>query len=37
MLSREEETKAVNTAAPTEPKTSEKVQDDQAKTSSQVE
>jgi hypothetical protein len=37
MLSREEETKAAITTSPTEPKTNEKAQEDQDKTSSQVE
>lgn len=37
MLSREEENKAPNVPAPPEPKTKEKILEDQAKTSSQVE
>ncbi|EGU79336.1 hypothetical protein FOQG_00273 [Fusarium oxysporum f. sp. raphani 54005] len=37
MLSREEENKALNVPAPPEPKTKEKILEDQAKTSSQVE
>ncbi|KAF5669825.1 septum formation initiator domain-containing protein [Fusarium heterosporum] len=37
MLSREEETRPANTTASVEPKTSERVQEDQAKTTSQVE